>query len=105
MVGNGNALSADDVRAAAFLTGRAFVVHVDFAFVYEGKGVVYAVAIPVVGPAGFYYGFAQSRPGSMGGIGVGDCDGARVAALNDCAVCLMVEIVFVFPDEDVRGAV
>ena len=66
MVGNGNALSADDVRAAAFLTGRAFVVHVDFAFVYEGKGVVYAVAIPVVGAAGFYNGSANRVQGPWG---------------------------------------
>ena len=105
MVGYGNALSADDVCAAAFLAGRAFVVHVDFAFVDEGEGVVYAVAVPVVGSAGFNNGFAQSRPGSMGRIGGGDGDGTRVAALNDFAVCLVVEVVFVFPDEDVGGAV
>ena len=105
MVGYGNALSADDVCAAAFLTGRAFVIHVDFAFVDEGEGVVYAVAIPVVGSAGFYDRPTQSRPWSMGRIGDGDGDGTRVAALNDFAICLVVEVVFVFPDEDVGGAV
>ena len=91
--------------AAAFLTGRAFVIHIDFAFVDEGEWVVYAVAIPVVGSAGFHNGSAQSRPGAMGRVGYGDGDGTRVAALNDFAVCLVVEVVFVFPDEDVGRAV
>ena len=66
MVGYGNALGADDVCAAAFLTGRAFVIHVDFAFVDEGEGVVYAVAVPVVGSAGSTTGLPSRVQGPWG---------------------------------------
>ena len=58
-----------------------------------------------LGPPGSTMGLPSRVQGPMGRVGDGDGDGARVAALNDFAVCLVVEVVFVFPDEDVGGAV